>query len=82
MLDLVTDGSRTLDRAGWLTPSAAQILARDVLRIGRRERLEITVPVATGSGTVRRFGASLARLVGRRPGMEPRQGPTVTQMEV
>ena len=80
MLDLVTRGSRTL---GWLTPSAAQILARDVLRIGRRERLEITLPVATSPGTVRRFGASLARLVGRHAGMEPRRGSTAVQeMEV
>lgn len=48
-----TDGA--LERAGRLTPYAAETIGEDALRIGRGAQLEVTVPATTG-------GAGLARV--------------------
>src|SRR5262245_43460096 len=48
-----TDGA--LERAGRLTPYAAQTIGEDALRTGRGAQLEVTVPATTG-------GAALARV--------------------
>jgi acyl carrier protein len=48
-----TDGA--LERAGRLTPYAAQTIGEDALRTGRGAQLEVTVPSTTG-------GAGLARV--------------------
>jgi acyl carrier protein len=48
-----TDGAR--ERAGRLTPYAAQTIGEDALRAGRGAQLEVMVPITTG-------GAGLARV--------------------
>jgi len=62
-----------LQRAGWLTPYAAETLAMDVRRMARGGRLEVTVAATTSHTTVREIGRSLARLVGRRIAVELRR---------
>jgi hypothetical protein len=65
--------ARPLQRAGWLTPYAAETLALDARRMARGGRLEVTVAATTSHTTVRQLGQSLARLVGRRIAVEMRR---------
>jgi len=65
--------ARPLQRAGWLTPYAAETLALDARRMARGGRLEVTVAATTSHRTVRQLGQSLARLVGRRIAVEMRR---------
>ena len=65
--------ARPLQRAGWLTPYAAETLAMDARRMARGGRLEVTVAATTSHTTVRQLGRSLARLVGRRIAVEMRR---------
>ena len=65
--------TRPLQRAGWLTPYAAETLAMDARRMARGGRLEVTVAATTSHATVRQLGQSLYRLVGRRIAVEMRR---------
>jgi len=54
-----------LERAGWLTPHAEEMIAEDALRAGRGAHLSVTVAADAGSADVARVQARFARLGGR-----------------
>jgi acyl carrier protein len=51
-----------LERAGRLTPYAAQTIREDALRAGRGAQLEVTVPSTTGGAGVARVGEEFSWL--------------------
>ena len=58
-------GVGVLERAGWLTPSAAELIAEDALRAGRGAHLSVTVAANTDPADVARVQARFGRLGGR-----------------
>jgi hypothetical protein len=62
-----------LQRAGWLTPYAAETLAMNARRMARGGRLEVTVAATTSHTTVPEIGRSLARRGGPRVAVELRR---------
>ena len=65
--------ARPLQRAGWLTPYAAETLAMEARRMARGGLLEVTVAATTSHAMVRQLGHSLSRLVGCRIVVEMRR---------
>jgi acyl carrier protein len=59
----------SLERAGPLTPYAAEEIAQDALRAGRGARLEVTVPVTTTDATLARLQEQFAWLSSRGIGV-------------
>lgn len=59
------DTSRTLERAGWLTPYTVQTLVEDAARMGRGARLELTVDVRTPDDALTHVQEQFSRLGAR-----------------
>jgi len=64
---VVPAGSRTgaLERAGWLTPYAAEMIVEDALRAGRGAQLSVTIAANADAAEVAHVKARLGRLQGR-----------------
>ena len=56
------DTSRTLERAGWLTPYTVETLVEDASRMGRGARLELTVDVGTPDDELTHVQEQFSRL--------------------
>jgi len=56
------DTSRTLERAGWLTPYTVETLVEDASRRGRGARLELTVDVGTPDDELTHVQEQFSRL--------------------
>ena len=66
----------SLERAGWLTPYAAETIAEDAVRVGQEARLELTVAVSTddvGLACVQGQFAWLGERDDRRPSLPARR---------